>query len=99
LHQLGAGGGGFLDARIDVVDRDVGHPAFRHALVVGAADVEQAADRLAIHLGDPIGAAGHRHGIEAPAHGVGVELLRAFDVPARPFVPVESAVCSAHDVL
>ena len=38
-HQLGAGGLRLFHARIDVVDREIGHPAFRHAVELRAARV------------------------------------------------------------
>src|SRR5438309_8706163 len=68
LHDLGAGGDGFLDAGIDIIDGDVRHPALGHACIIRSADVENAADRFAAHPGDPVGATTrYRHRLETPA--------------------------------
>ena len=58
LHDLGARLEGLLDARVDIIDGDVRHPALGNAVVVGATDIEDAADRFVAHLGDPVSAVG-----------------------------------------
>ena len=47
------------------------------------------------HLGDPIGAVRHGHGLETPADGTRVELLRLLDIAGHQLVPVE--MCRATD--
>src|SRR6266568_8273778 len=97
FHDLGAGGDGFLDAGIDIIDSDVRHPALGHACIIRSADVENAADRFAAHLGDPIGAAAwHRHRLEAPAQRVGIEFLGLGDVARHQLVPVKLAMRASH---
>src|SRR6266581_3641674 len=97
LHDLGAGGDGFLDAGIDIIDGDVRHPALGHACIIHPADIENAANRFAARLGDPIGAATrHRHRLEAPAQRVGIEFLGLADVARHQLVPVKLSVRSSH---
>src|SRR6202035_4182146 len=98
LHDLGAGLDCVRSTRVDIVDRDIGHPAFGNAFVVRTADVKKTTDRFIAHLGDPIGhPSAHRHRVEAPAHHVGVEFLCAFDVARHQLVPVEFSVRPGHE--
>src|SRR6188472_2866783 len=96
LHELGAGLNRLGDALIHVVDREIGHPAFLHAVEFRFVDWKRAGDRLAFHHGTPIGAAvGHGHRRESPADGFLVEFLGALHVARHQFVPAERAVRAA----
>jgi len=92
LHQFGAGGDGFFRTRIDVIDREIGHPGFRHAVELRRGERKDAAGRLAAGFHDPIGTILHRHRFVCPAEGVGVEFLRLFGVARHQLIPVECAV-------
>src|SRR5262245_46284053 len=91
-HEYRAGRLGFFDPRIDIVDREIGHPAFRDAIELRAGQREQPADIFATHLGDPVGALRHWHGIKGPSDGKAVELLRLLGVARHQLVPVETSV-------
>jgi hypothetical protein len=53
-----------LDARIDVINRKIGHPAFGHAIELQRGERKQPADVIIAYRGHSIGAVRHRHGFE-----------------------------------
>src|SRR5258708_39174750 len=91
-HQFGAGGLCLLHARVDIIDRQIGHPAFRYAVELRTGQRENTADILVPHFGNPIGAVGHWHRVETPADSIAVELLRLVVVASHQLVPVEMSV-------
>ena len=92
-HQRRPGLGCLLYPRVDIIDGEIGHPVLGNAGKVWPFHLEDAGHHLVALLGHPIGAAVlHRHWVEGPADGVGIELLGARRVVGDELVPAKVPV-------
>src|SRR5262249_28356825 len=84
--------GRFLDALVDIVDRQVGHPLLGHAIELRRAQRKDATHDIITQLGNPIRAVRHRHRLEGPADGCAIERLCLLRVPGHQLIPMEMSM-------
>jgi hypothetical protein len=80
---------------VDVVDFNVTCPVWRIGIGNDSAPIEDAGDWLGSRAGEPTSAVlvWHRHVLERPADGRGVECFDRFDITRIESIPDEISVC------
>src|SRR5262249_25152034 len=91
-HDFRAGGLCRLKPCVNVVNGEIGQPAFRDAVEVRPDHRENTPNGFIVHFRHPIGAFRDRHDFERPTDRGTVESLRLFDVARHQLVPKEAAM-------